>query len=54
MRAKPIGQKPLKAELVLAKVVEDFEKNGDGKLSMEEVKEGYLALYLLCFSDGEI
>lgn len=29
----------------LSKVFKVFDKNGDGKLSMDEVKEGYLEHY---------
>lgn len=38
----------------LAKVFRAFDKNGDGKLSMEEVKEGYLEHYGKVMSDEEV
>jgi len=38
----------------LAKVFKAFDKNGDGKLSMEEVKEGYLEHYGRIMSDQEV
>ena len=38
----------------LAKVFKAFDKNGDGKLSMEEVKEGYLEHYGKIMSDEEV
>ena len=38
----------------LAKVFKDFDKNGDGKLSMQEVKEGYLEHYGKIMSDEEV
>ena len=38
----------------LAKVFKAFDKNGDGKLSMEEVKEGYLEHYGKVMSDEEV
>lgn len=38
----------------LAKVFKAFDKNGDGKLSMEEVKQGYLDHYGKVMSDEEI
>jgi len=38
----------------LAKVFKAFDKNGDGKLSMEEVKQGYLDHYGKIMSDEEV
>jgi calcium-dependent protein kinase len=38
----------------LAKVFKAFDKNGDGKLSIEEVKEGYLEHYGRIMSDEEV
>jgi len=38
----------------LAKVFRAFDKNGDGKLSMQEVKEGYLEHYGKIMSDEEV
>lgn len=38
----------------LSKVFKAFDKNGDGKLSMEEVKEGYLEHYGRIMSDAEV
>lgn len=38
----------------LAKVFKAFDKNGDGKLSMEEVKTGYLENYGTVMSDEEV
>ena len=38
----------------LAKVFKAFDKNGDGKLSMQEVKEGYLEHYGKVMSDEEV
>lgn len=38
----------------LAKVFKAFDKNGDGKLSMEEVKQGYLDHYGKIISDEEV
>ena len=38
----------------LSKVFKAFDKNGDGKLSMEEVKEGYLEHYGRIMSDQEV
>jgi calcium-dependent protein kinase len=38
----------------LSKVFKAFDKNGDGKLSMEEVKEGYLEQYGRIMSDEEV
>ena len=38
----------------LSKVFKAFDKNGDGKLSMEEVKEGYLEHYGKVMSDDEV
>ena len=38
----------------LSKVFKAFDKNGDGKLSMEEVKEGYLEHYGKIMSDQEV
>ena len=38
----------------LAKVFKAFDKNGDGKLSKEEVKEGYMEHYGKLMSDEEV
>lgn len=38
----------------LAKVFKAFDKNGDGKLDIEEVKEGYLEHYGKVMSDEEV
>lgn len=38
----------------LSKVFKAFDLNGDGKLSMEEVKEGYLEHYGRIMSDAEV
>lgn len=38
----------------LAKVFKAFDKNGDGKLSLTEVKEGYLEHYGKVMSDEEV
>lgn len=38
----------------LAKIFKAFDKNGDGKLSMQEVKEGYLEHYGKVMSDEEV
>ena len=38
----------------LSKVFKAFDKNGDGKLDMEEVKEGYLVHYGRIMSDQEV
>jgi len=38
----------------LAKVFKAFDKNGDGKLSIQEVKEGYLEHYGRVMSDEEV
>jgi calcium-dependent protein kinase len=38
----------------LARVFKAFDKNGDGKLSMEEVKEGYIEHYGKVMSDEEV
>lgn len=38
----------------LAKVFRAFDKNGDGKLSIQEVKEGYLEHYGKIMSDEEV
>jgi calcium-dependent protein kinase len=38
----------------MAKVFKAFDKNGDGRLSMEEVKEGYVDHYGKIISDDEV
>jgi calcium-dependent protein kinase len=38
----------------LARVFKAFDKNGDGRLSIEEVKEGYLEHYGRIISDEEV
>lgn len=38
----------------LATVFKSFDKNGDGKLDMAEVKQGYLAHYGKLISDEEV
>jgi len=38
----------------LAKVFKAFDKNGDGRLSMDEVKQGYLDHYGKVVSDDEV
>jgi calcium-dependent protein kinase len=38
----------------LAKVFKAFDKNGDGRLSMDEVKQGYLDHYGKVISDDEV
>lgn len=38
----------------MARVFKEFDKNGDGKLSIEEVKEGYLEHYGRVISDEEV
>ena len=38
----------------LSSVFKAFDKNGDGKLSMTEVKEGYLDHYGRVMSDQEV
>jgi len=38
----------------LAKVFKAFDKNGDGRLSMDEVKQGYLDHYGKVMSDDEV
>ena len=38
----------------LSKVFNAFDKNGDGKLSKEEVKDGYLEHYGKVMSDHEV
>ena len=38
----------------LAKVFKAFDKNGDGRLSMDEVKQGYLDHYGKVVSDEEV
>ena len=38
----------------LASVFKAFDKNGDGKLSIQEVKEGYLEHYGKIMSDEEV
>jgi calcium-dependent protein kinase len=38
----------------LARVFKAFDKNGDGKLSMEEVKTGYLEHYGRVMSDEDV
>lgn len=38
----------------LAKIFKAFDKNGDGKLSIEEVKEGYIEHYGKAVSDEEV
>lgn len=38
----------------LSKVFKAFDKSGDGKLSMDEVKEGYLEHYGRIMSDQEV
>ena len=38
----------------LTKAFKNYDKNGDGKLSMQEVKEGYLEHYGKVMSDEEV
>ena len=38
----------------MARVFKAFDKNGDGRLSIEEVKEGYLEHYGRLISDAEV
>ena len=38
----------------MSKVFKAFDANGDGKLSMEEVKNGYLNHYGRIMSDAEV
>lgn len=38
----------------LARVFKAFDKNGDGKLSMEEVKTGYIEHYGRVMSDEDV
>jgi len=38
----------------MAKVFKAFDKNGDGRLSMDEVKSGYLEHYGKIISDDEV
>jgi len=38
----------------MAKVFKAFDKNGDGRLSMDEVKQGYLDHYGKVISDDEV
>lgn len=38
----------------MARVFKAFDKNGDGRLSIDEVKEGYLEHYGRIISDEEV